>query len=103
MPCQAFCRQRHTEIDAVNLHPADQPPVTPSTGTFTSEARKESVREGVPPIELVDGQKLVEMMESLEFALTPVRSYEVDTKFFLESQQGKCPLLYSTRALVWVH
>ena len=40
----------------------------------------------MPPIERVDGQKLVEMMESLELGLTPVRSYEVDTKFFLEFQ-----------------
>ncbi len=29
-----------------------------TTGTFTAEARKESVRDGVPPIELVDGEKL---------------------------------------------
>jgi len=29
-----------------------------TTGSFTSEARKEAVRDGAPPIELVDGEKL---------------------------------------------
>lgn len=53
-----------------------------TTGTFTSEARKESVRDGVPPIELVDGEKLVEMLEALELGLVPVQSYRVDDSFF---------------------
>jgi restriction system protein len=34
-----------------------------TTGSFTAEARKEAVRDGVPPIELVDGEKLVVMLE----------------------------------------
>ena len=37
-----------------------------TTGIFTAEARKEAVRDGVPPIELVDGEKLLEMCEKLE-------------------------------------
>ncbi|MGD1908004.1 MAG: restriction endonuclease [Leptolyngbyaceae cyanobacterium] len=37
-----------------------------TTGSFTTEARKEAVRDGVPPIELVDGEKLIDMLESLE-------------------------------------
>ncbi|MGB8248103.1 MAG: restriction endonuclease, partial [Chlorobium sp.] len=37
-----------------------------TTGTFTVEATKEARRDGVPPIELVDGQLLVEMFERLE-------------------------------------
>ncbi len=53
-----------------------------TTGTFTSEARKESVRDGVPPIELVEGEKLIEMLESLELGLVPVQSYRVDAPFF---------------------
>jgi restriction system protein len=53
-----------------------------TTGNFTSDARKEALREGVPPIELVDGQKLVEMFESLELGLTPQKTYEVDHRFF---------------------
>jgi restriction system protein len=40
-----------------------------TTGTFTAEARREAVRDGVPPIELVDGEKLMDMFEKLELGL----------------------------------
>jgi restriction system protein len=53
-----------------------------TTGTFTTEAKKEAYRDGAPPLELVDGDKLVEMFEQLEFGLRPIKSYEVDVGFF---------------------
>ena len=53
-----------------------------TTGSFTSDARKEAVRDGVPPIELVDGEKLVNMLEQLELGLKPQRTFDVDTAFF---------------------
>ena len=53
-----------------------------TTGTFTSEARREANRDGVPPIELIDGEKLVDMLENLELGLKPVKAYEVDEIFF---------------------
>jgi restriction system protein len=53
-----------------------------TTGTFTSEARKEAVRDGVPPIELVDGEKLVDLFERLELGLKPQRAYSIDDAFF---------------------
>jgi len=53
-----------------------------TTGTFTADARREAFRDGVPPIELVDGDKLVDMLEELELGLKPVRAYEVDARFF---------------------
>jgi restriction system protein len=53
-----------------------------TTGSFTTEAKKEAVRDGVPPIELVDGENLIEMLESLELGLMPVQSYKVDAQFF---------------------
>jgi restriction system protein len=53
-----------------------------TTGSFTAEAKKEAVRDGVPPIELVDGKKLVDMLEELEIGLVPVRAYRVDEIFF---------------------
>lgn len=53
-----------------------------TTGTFTLDAKKESRRDGVPPIELVDGDTLVEMFERHELGLIPKRTYEVDEKFF---------------------
>ena len=55
-----------------------------TTGSFTSDARKEAVRDGVPPIELVDGEKLVNMLEELELGLKPVRAYQIDQSFFEE-------------------
>jgi restriction system protein len=53
-----------------------------TTGTFTAEARREAVRDGVPPIELVDGEKLLDMFEKLELGLKPRAAYEIDEDFF---------------------
>lgn len=55
-----------------------------TTGTFTLEAKKEARRDGVPPIELVDGEALVEMFEQHELGLVPKRSYDIDDIFFQE-------------------
>lgn len=55
-----------------------------TTGTFTADARKEAVRDGVPPLELVDGEKLLDMFEELELGLKPKKAFEVDTSFFDE-------------------
>ena len=55
-----------------------------TTGTFTQDARREARRNGAPPVELVDGDKLVEMFEKLELGLTPRTIFEVDEKFFEE-------------------
>lgn len=53
-----------------------------TTGTFTKEAEKEANRDGAPPIELVDGIKLVEMFEKVELGLKPKTIYEVDLSYF---------------------
>jgi restriction system protein len=53
-----------------------------TTGTFTKEAEKEANRDGAPPIELVDGVKLVEMFEKVELGLKPKTIYEVDLNYF---------------------
>ncbi len=55
-----------------------------TTGTFTSDARREATRDGAPPIELVDGSKLVDMFTELELGVRPVLAYEVDESFFSE-------------------
>jgi restriction system protein len=55
-----------------------------TTGSFTTEARREASRDGVPPIELIDGEKLVDMLENLELGLRPVTTYELDHSFFSE-------------------
>jgi restriction system protein len=53
-----------------------------TTGTFTAEARREAVRDGVPPIELVDGEKLLDLFEKLELGLRQRAAFEVDEQFF---------------------
>lgn len=53
-----------------------------TTGTFTLDAKKEARRDGVPPIELVDGELLVQMFEHLELGLVPRTTYDIDEKFF---------------------
>ena len=53
-----------------------------TTGTFTAEARREASRDGVPPIELIDGDKLVDMLQNLELGLKPVTTYEIDGALF---------------------
>lgn len=55
-----------------------------TTGTFTLEAKKEARRDGVPPIELVDGDILIDMFEKLELGLISKRDYDIDEKFFEE-------------------
>lgn len=55
-----------------------------TTGAFTAEARREASRDGVPPIELIDGEKLVDMLENLELGLKPIKTYEIDEPFFRE-------------------
>ncbi len=59
-----------------------------TTGTFTAEARREATRDGVPPIELIDGEKLVDMLENLELGLRPVTTYELNHAFFTEFKDG---------------
>lgn len=39
-------------------------------------------REGAPQIELVDGEKLVEMFKRVELGVKPRTVYEVDLPFF---------------------
>lgn len=55
-----------------------------TTGTFSIDAKKEARRDGVPPIELVDGEKLVDMFELLELGLKPRKTFDIDYKFFEE-------------------
>lgn len=55
-----------------------------TTGRFTTEAKKEAIREGVPPIELVDGYKLVQLFEQKQLGLKPKTVYDIDDSFFDE-------------------
>ena len=51
-------------------------------GRRHAQARKEGVRDGAPSIELVDGEKLIDMLEDLGLGLIPRTTYDVDEDFF---------------------
>lgn len=40
-----------------------------TTGTFTREARAEATREGAPPIDLIDGERLCELLKELRLGV----------------------------------
>lgn len=53
-----------------------------TTGTFSEDAKREASRDGAPPIELIDGKKLVELFEAVELGVKPKTIYEVEYSFF---------------------
>ncbi len=53
-----------------------------TTGRFTTESKKEAKRDGVPPIELIDGEKLVSLFEKYHLGLKPKIIYDVIPDFF---------------------
>ncbi len=55
-----------------------------TTGRFSLDAKGEAVRDGVPPIELVDGEKMIDMFENIKLGLIPKTVYEIDDSFFEE-------------------
>jgi restriction system protein len=57
-----------------------------TTGSFTREAVNEANRAGVPPIELVDADRLVEIMERHSLGVKPRTVYDVDHEWFAPFQ-----------------
>lgn len=53
-----------------------------TTGTFSEDAKREASRDGAPPVELIDGQKLVYLFEAKQLGVKPKTVYDVDLKFF---------------------
>ena len=56
-----------------------------TTGTFTREAKREALREGVPPIDLIDGDLLLDTLKELGLGIETRWVKEVvriDTTFF---------------------
>lgn len=53
-----------------------------TTGRFTKEAKNEANRDGVTPIELIDGDRLVELFEKYRLGLKPMTVFEIDQEFF---------------------
>ncbi len=55
-----------------------------TTGRFTQEAKKEAIRDGAPPIELVDGDGIIDLFERNQLGLKPIKTFEIDSDFFDE-------------------
>ncbi len=53
-----------------------------TTGGFTRDAEKEATRDGVPPIDLIDGELLMDRLEELELGVRTVKVVKVDKGFF---------------------
>lgn len=55
-----------------------------TTGTFTRDAIREATRDGAPPIDLIDGEQLVQRLKELGLGvkITVIESVEVDTDWF---------------------
>ena len=48
-----------------------------TTGGFTRDARKEATRDGAPPVDLIDGQLLVEKLKKLRLGVSTKQVEEV--------------------------
>ena len=59
-----------------------------TTGTFTAEAKAESTRAGAPPIDLIDGYQLCDLLKKYGLGIVArqrtVEEVEVDEGFFLD-------------------
>jgi restriction system protein len=49
-----------------------------TTGSFTKEAQNEATRDGAPPIELIDGEELCDLLMSYELGVRTVTRVEED-------------------------
>jgi restriction system protein len=59
-----------------------------TTGTFTAEAKQEATRDGAPPIDLIDGERLCDLLKEqnlgVRVAVRQIEDVSVDRGFFAE-------------------
>jgi restriction system protein len=55
-----------------------------TTGSFTSEAKKEATRDGAPALDLIDGDALVERLKDLGLGITEKTDYEVNEEWYMK-------------------
>jgi hypothetical protein len=56
------------------------------SATF-AEAKKEAVRDGALAIDLVDRERLIELLERLKLGLTRLETYQIDAARFREFER----------------
>lgn len=62
-----------------------------TTGSYTADAKREATRDGATPIELVDGDQIINMLQELSLgviAKETITIYEIDENFFHEFQSS---------------
>ena len=57
-----------------------------TTGSFTSEAKKEAIRDGAPPLDLIDGDDLIERLKDMGLGITEkiIKDYDVNEEWFMK-------------------
>jgi restriction system protein len=59
-----------------------------TTGTFTAEAKQEATRDGAPPIDLIDGDTLCELLKQhslgVKTTIRTIHDVDIDSGFFAE-------------------
>ena len=53
-----------------------------STGGFTRDARREATRDGAPPIDLIDGELLMDKLKELQLGVNAKEVTVVDHEWF---------------------
>lgn len=59
-----------------------------TTGRFTTDAETEAARDGVIPIELIDGERLVELFQTAQLGVRPRQTFVIDHAFFDEFRRA---------------
>jgi restriction system protein len=59
-----------------------------TTGRFTPDAAAEAARDGVIPIELIDGERLVELFQLAQLGVRPRQTFTIDHAFFDEFRRS---------------
>ncbi len=59
-----------------------------TTGTYTTEAKREATRDGAPPVDLIDGEQLCDLLKQYELGVhctvRQIEDVELDSEFFAE-------------------
>ena len=57
-----------------------------TTGSFTSEAKKEAIRDGAPPLDLIDGDDLIERLKDLGLGVSEkiIKDYIINDEWFMK-------------------
>jgi len=66
---------------AIGNHTNAQKGIFFTTGYFTDAARDEARNSKSTPVDLIDGDRLIELLEQNEFGFRPAKTYEVDFAF----------------------